>query len=196
MRVYFIGAHSTGKTTLARYVAEKYGLPLLNEVARQVLAERELSMEKLRCDMGSVDSFQRDVFLRQMREEAERREFVSDRSFDNLAYAAQHASVLHSVLADGKLPQYLDSLRQEDVFLFFVRPSRGTMANDGVREQVDWEGVVAIDAMVKFMLEMWGLRYICLASSSMQERARTIDAVLRRPVPEKVVSLPARPKRA
>lgn len=181
MRVYFIGSHSTGKTTLARYVAERYGLPLLNEVARQVLAERELSMEKLRTDMGSVDSFQKDVFLRQMREEAGRQDFVSDRSFDNLAYAAQHASVLREVLAHASLPEYLERLRGDGVFLFFVRPSRSTMADDGVREQVDWEGVLAIDAMVKFMLEMWGLRYICLSTPSMQERARTIDAVLRVP---------------
>jgi nicotinamide riboside kinase len=179
MRVYFIGSHSTGKTTIARYVADKYKIPLLNEVARQVLAERELSMDKLRCDMNGVDSFQKEVFLRQIKEEKERDNFVSDRSFDNLAYAAQHASVLREVLSDKRLGSYLDRLRQKDSYLFFVRPSKSTMINDGVREQVEWEGIVAIDAMVKFMLEMWDLRYMCLSSPNMQERVRTIDAVLR-----------------
>ena len=32
LRIYVCGAHSTGKTTLARHLAEELGLPLINEV--------------------------------------------------------------------------------------------------------------------------------------------------------------------
>ena len=35
-RVYLVGAHSTGKTTLARYIRDHYGLPMISEVARSV----------------------------------------------------------------------------------------------------------------------------------------------------------------
>jgi hypothetical protein len=38
MRIYFVGAHATGKTTLARYVRDRYGLKLISEVARSILA--------------------------------------------------------------------------------------------------------------------------------------------------------------
>ena len=178
MKVYFIGAHSTGKTTLSRYVANKYGLPLLPEVARLVLAERELSMESLRLDLDVVDSFQKEIFVRQMASERGVKDFVSDRCFDNLAYAAQHSRILKDVLEMSDLKEYVKHMRDPDVFLFFVRPARATMREDGVREPVDWEEVLRIDAMIKFMLEMWGLGYYTIATHGMQERARLIDAVL------------------
>ena len=42
MRIYFIGAHATGKTTMSRYVSRKWGLPMITEVARSVLSEETL----------------------------------------------------------------------------------------------------------------------------------------------------------
>jgi nicotinamide riboside kinase len=178
VRIYFIGAHSTGKTTMARYVAENYGIPLLTEVARSLLAERELTMETLRSDLPVVDSFQKGIFFRQMEVEKGRDSFVSDRSFDNLAYAAQHSRVLREVLETPAARAYVERLRSEDVLIFFVRPVRSTMRNDGVREQVEWEGLQQIDGMVKFMLEMWGLRHFQISTGSMQERARFVDAII------------------
>ena len=38
VRIYLVGAHATGKTTLARWVRDRYGLPMISEVARGVLA--------------------------------------------------------------------------------------------------------------------------------------------------------------
>ena len=177
-RIYFIGAHSTGKTTMARYVADKYRIPLLTEVARSLLAERELSMETLRADLGVVDSFQKGIFMRQMEVEKGRDSFVSDRSFDNLAYAAQHSRVLREVLETREAQAYVDGLRSKDALIFFVRPVRSTMRNDGVREQVEWDGLQQIDGMIKFMLEMWGLRHFQISTGSMQERARFVDAII------------------
>ena len=57
MRIYLSAAHSSGKTTLARYISNKYKLPLLPEVARMVASERELQIDALRCDMDLVDSY-------------------------------------------------------------------------------------------------------------------------------------------
>lgn len=191
MRVYFIGAHSTGKTTMARYVADAYGLPLLTEVARSLLAERELSMDTLRHDLKVVDSFQEGIFMRQMEVEKGKEDFVSDRSFDNLAYAAQHSRVLHRVLETTEVHAYVERLRSDDSLLFFVRPVQSTMRNDGVREQVEWDGLQQIDGMVKFMLEMWGLRYFQISTGSMQERARFVDAVISCHAPSKQRRQPA-----
>ncbi len=39
MKIVIIGAHSSGKTTLANALAERLGLPVLPEVARRVLRE-------------------------------------------------------------------------------------------------------------------------------------------------------------
>lgn len=163
---------------MASYVAKKYKMDLLTEVARSILAERELSMETLRHDLEVVDDFQRDIFLRQVRAEEGKESFVSDRSFDNLAYAAQHARVLRAVLETPEARSYVEKLRGKDVIIFFVRPVRSTMKDDGVREEVVWDELNRIDGMVKFMLEMWGLRYLQISTGSMQERARFVDAVI------------------
>jgi cytidylate kinase len=178
MKVYFVGSHCTGKTTCARYVSEQYKIPMITEVARMVLSEKELQLDTLRYDMNAVDDYQLTVFYRQMMEESKHKSFVSDRSFDCLAYAAQHTRILPSCLADGGLAHYLAALRAADVFIFFVRPSKATLKADGVREAINWDAIIAIDAMVKFMLEMWGLRYYAIPMDNMQERIRLIDNIL------------------
>jgi nicotinamide riboside kinase len=179
MKVYFIGSHSTGKTTCARYVSEKYQLPMITEVARAVLSENELHLDALRYDIETVDEYQRQVFHRQLQEENKLSHFVSDRSFDGLAYAAQHSRILPELLASDGLEPYITSLRESGVFIFFVRPSKATLKADGVRESLNWDGVVAIDAMVKFMLSMWQLSYFQINMDNMQERVQLIDSVLK-----------------
>ena len=179
MRVYFTGAHSSGKTTCARYVSEKYKLPIVTEVARMVLSEKELQLDSLRYDMDLVDSYQSQVFYRQMVEEANHKSFVSDRSaIDCLAYSAQHTRILPQLLRSPELKAYLPILRAPDSFILFVRPSKATLKADGTREAINWDGVVAIDAQIKLFYEMFNLRYFQISAESMQERIRLIDAVL------------------
>ena len=64
MRIYFVGSHATGKTTLCRFISRKYGLPMITEVARAVLAEMEASFDALRTDMDLVAEYQTQVFAR------------------------------------------------------------------------------------------------------------------------------------
>jgi hypothetical protein len=178
MKIYFVGAHSTGKTTCARYVSENYQLPMITEVARMILSEKELHLDSLRHNMDLVDDYQESIFHRQIEEEAKHDSFVSDRSFDNLAYVAQHSRMLSKLLNSQELFTYLEHLRLPDTFIFFVRPSKATLKADGVREQLSWDGILGIDANVKFLLEMFGLRYFQINVDNMQERVRFIDAVL------------------
>jgi len=178
MKIYFVGSHSTGKTTCARYVSEKYKVPMITEVARMILSEKELHLDSLRTNLDVVDDYQTQILYRQIEEESQQDNFVSDRSFDCLAYAAQHSRILPKLLSSDELKSYLEFLRVSDSFIFFVRPSRATLKADGVRESLTWDGVVAIDAQIKFMLEMWELRYFQINIENMQERVRLIDGVL------------------
>ena len=177
VRVYLVGAHATGKTTLARWIRDHYDLPMISEVARGVLAEMEARLESLRTDLDLVSDYQAQVFERQL--EAERRldgSFVSDRAFCNLAYAAQHSLLSPEVFGDPRLGRYMEEVRGGVVF--YLRPHRELLSEDGVRERVDWEEVLRIDGMVKLMLEMFGVPYVPVACLSMQERARTVERVL------------------
>lgn len=176
-RIYMVGAHSTGKTTLARWVRDTYGLPMISEVARGVLAEMEARLDALRSDIDLVNRYQREVFERQISNElSQTGSFVSDRAFCNLAYAAHHSQVLPELARDERLARYMEFVREG--LVFFVRPHRALVVHDGVRAGVEWEDVVRIDGMVKLLLEWFDVPYIPMASLSMQERVRQLERVL------------------
>lgn len=175
-RIYLVGAHSTGKTTLARWIRDRYGLPMISEVARGVLAEMEDQLDNIRSDLDVVDDYQRQVFDRQILAEQEQPgSFVSDRAFCNLAYAAHHATILSDLATDPRLRTYMDSVR--DGLVFFLRPHRELLCEDGVRTGCQWEEVIRIDGMIKLMLEMFGVPYIPMDCLPMQERVRMIERV-------------------
>jgi len=163
---------------MARHTAQQYGLPLLTEVARLLLAERELTINALRADIQAVNAYQRGVLEKQLSEEARFESFVADRSFDNLAYVCEYASILSDLLKKQELNEYVNSLRKSDSLIFFIRPCKELMVNDGIREEVKWDDVVRIDGHVKFMLEMWKLRYFQINTPCMQERVRMVEATM------------------
>ncbi|MBX3470229.1 MAG: AAA family ATPase [Planctomycetes bacterium] len=171
LRIYVCGAHSTGKTTLARHIARELGLPLINEVARQVIAEMELSFETLRVDVVRAGEYQREVFRRQMEvEERYPGGFVSDRTFDNLAYAARHSMVIPQLL-DGDCMRYFGRVR--DSLVLFVRPHRECMVNDGFREQVEWDEINRIDGILDFLLAWQQIPSVGISELNMKDRVRT-----------------------
>jgi hypothetical protein len=179
MRIYFVGSHATGKTTLSRYVSETYDMPMISEVARGVLAEMETSFDAMRTDMDLVSDYQRRVFARQVdTEKLHSERFVSDRAFDNLAYAADHTTIFADMVHDAGFVDYMKWV--SGGIVFFLRPHRSLLVEDGVRAGVDWESVVRIDGMVKLLLEMYRVQYLPIESLSMQERVRAVQFVLDR----------------
>ncbi len=179
MRIYFVGSHATGKTTLCRYVSRRYGLPLITEVARAILAELEASLDSLRTDMDLVAEYQRRVFERQVAVEKQQPGgFVSDRAFDNLAYAAEHTTIVADLLGDTSFQEYMNWVSRGIVF--YLRPHPSLLKEDGVRAGVSWDSVVRIDGMVKLLLEQYRIAYLPVESVSMQERVRAVEFVLGR----------------
>ncbi len=179
MRIYFVGSHATGKTTLCRYVSRRYGLPMISEVARAVLAEMETGLDALRTDMDLVAEYQERVFARQVAvEKLHAGKFVSDRAFDNLAYVAEHTTNAASMMNDTRFRDYMKWVSEGVVF--FVRPHQSLLKEDGVRAGVSWDSVLRIDGMVKLMLEQHRISYLPLESVSMQERVRAVEFVLAR----------------
>src|SRR6187551_3817523 len=179
MRIYFVGSHATGKTTLCRHVSRRYGLPMISEVARAVLAEMETGFDALRTDMELVGEYQERVFARQIAVEQQHEgRFVSDRAFDNLAYVAEHTTNAATMMNDQRFHDYMKWVREGIVF--FLRPHQSLLKDDGVRAGVSWDSVLRIDGMVKLMLEQHGISYLPLESVSMQERVRAVEFVLNR----------------
>ena len=179
MRIYFVGSHATGKTTLCRYVSRKYGLPMISEVARGVLAELETDFDALRADIDLVNEYQERVFDRQVSVERNHQGgFVSDRAFDNLCYAAEHSTNFADLMSDRAFSDYMQWVAGGVVF--FLRPHQSLLKDDGVRAGVSWDSVLRIDGMVKLLLEQYRVQYLPLESVSMQERVRAVEFVLGR----------------
>ena len=152
---------------------------MITEVARAVLAELETSLDALRTDVDLVAEYQRRVFERQVQvERMQNSGFVSDRAFDNLAYAAEHTLVLADLINTDDYKKYVEWVSQGIVF--FVRPHKDLLKEDGVRAGVTWESVLRIDGMIKLMLEQSRIPYLPIESVAMQERARAVDFVLQR----------------
>lgn len=174
-----MGSHATGKTTLCRYVSRRYGLPMISEMARAVLAEMETGLDALRTDMDLVAEYQERVFARQVAvEKLHEGRFVSDRAFDNLAYVAEHTTNAAAMMNDQRFHDYMKWVREGIVF--FLRPHQSLLKEDGVRAGVSWDSVLRIDGMVKLMLEQHRISYLPLESVSMQERVRAVEFVLAR----------------
>lgn len=177
MRIYFIGSHSTGKTTMARFVSQRYGLPMISEVARSVLAELETPLESLRADIDAVNRYQAKVFERQIEVEKNYKGgFVSDRAFDSMAYTAEHATILGDIMQGKAFHDYMEWVREGIVF--YLRPHPHLLKEDGVRASVDWESVIRIDGMIKLLCEQFKIRYLPVESLNMQERVKAVEFVL------------------
>jgi nicotinamide riboside kinase len=81
-RIAIVGSFSTGKTTLAEVLARDLDLPLLPEVAREIV---ELGFK---LDKDATPETEALIFLKQLNNETASPEFVGDRSLiDCMAYA-------------------------------------------------------------------------------------------------------------
>ena len=185
IRVYFDGCEGSGKTTLARRTARRYGLPLLTEVASGVLyefqqrvGERASSWERIRADVELSSEVQARVFQRQLEDErALPPPAVYDRTLSCLAYAELYADNF-SALLERVPPEYVENLRQSVVFL--VRPQRDLLgSSDGVRAVVSWESQVRVDQNIEMLLNMWHVPFVSVDSLNAAARQRQVDWCMR-----------------
>jgi len=178
--IILVGSHSTGKTTLALEISKRLGIPVVSEVARQVLAEgRYPPLAKFSSDIHALTRYQREVALRQIAAERQFENYVSDRGLCHLAYSAARGEIgmVANLLADGDMAAYIERTRRARVF--FVRPHRELLEQDGVRDMMDWESVVRIDGAIMMALAMLDIPYVPIESLAMADRLRVVLAVVR-----------------
>ncbi len=132
LRVAVVGAHGTGKTTLAERLVEITGLPLITEAAREVIVQYG---DPLKLDTNGRKRFQRAVLDVQIYHELENYErgFISDRSvIDNLAYWV-HQGLVDTPAFYKAIDRAKQHLRRHPYDLIIYLPVEFDVVNDGVR---------------------------------------------------------------
>lgn len=181
--IVFTGASGVGKSTLARWAASRFMLPLLPSVTTDVYRERGTTFEEAFRDAERLEEIQHEIHKRTTERLATyvnpagwpRRVgdmiqprpngFVTDRGPDVLVYTAL---MIHGAYPDG-LPEELDKiLRRPDVLTVFVRPCRAVLDKardtDGGRRNKflsdDW--VYRVDGGIAYHLETRNIPHITL----------------------------------
>lgn len=169
-RVAIIGSFSTGKTTLAEEAAPKLGLPLLPEVAREVV---ELGFK---LDKDATVETETLIFLRQFYNEMTHPEFMGDRSLiDVMAYASwvldNQERRKEFALWDTCLDIARHHLRSQYTDVFYL-PIEFPIVLDGLRPD-DPEFQRDIDRRLLDLLHRNDIRYETL-TGSVDERLETL----------------------
>ena len=172
MRIYFTGAQSTGKTTLARVIAKTYSLTLISEVVRSIKARWEDSLDSIRVDLEASTRFQQEIMDSQLARETSMVSFVSDRCLDFVAYSAFHTTIAADQFHSERFKLYLNSLRHTDSIVFFVRPHQELLTPDNDRPTLDlrWDEVCRIDGAILMLLELSRVPYIPISCLPMKDR--------------------------
>ena len=175
-RIAIVGSFSTGKTTLAEALAEKLDLPLLPEVAREVV---ELGFK---LDKDATPETEALIFLRQYNNELSTEEFVGDRSLiDVMAYAGwvldNQERTKEFYLWDECVRLAERRLRRSYSHVFYL-PIEFPIVLDGLRPD-DPAFQKDIDERVLSLLRANDIEYVTL-TGSVEDRLGQIETLLAR----------------
>ena len=173
-RIAIVGSFSTGKTTLAEALAEKLDLPLLPEVAREIV---ELGFK---LDKDATPETEALIFLRQYNNELSTDEFVGDRSLiDVMAYAGwvldNQERTKEFYLWDECVRLAERRLRRSYSHVFYL-PIEFPIVLDGLRPD-DPAFQKDIDERVLSLLRANDIDYVTL-TGSVEERLAAIETHL------------------
>lgn len=179
MRVYLNGTFSNGKTTLKKWVAERYSLSAIPEIARTVLAEREiLDLSLLRANTSLLFDVQTEILKRQFEAEtAAEDNYVCCRGLDSVAFLINFAEDIDvsTFLNTTLYKKYVKWLKNS--YTFLLKPHKELIKSDGIRD-TDWELSLILFGIVKTMLRMEDIPYILISDVNMSERQSLIKGVI------------------
>lgn len=180
IRLAFAGASGTGKSTLAHYVATKYGIPMNPVGARSVAMAMGFSTVYQVDQAGKRREFQHRLLFEKLAWEEKHDDFVTDRTtLDNVVY-----SVLH---ADGDLDAALPRDEFEAAKMAIGRYSTGVVfcpiaAWQALDADPNRKSNPIYHAVYESLLE--GLLYherpltVMLANTSLDERKHVVDSLI------------------
>jgi predicted ATPase len=177
LRVALSGASSTGKSTLARELSSRLGLPLIPEQARRVLADTNMTLQAVRRDRDTLLRFQQSVLEYQIRREtAFPQGFVADRAvYDILVLFIVYLDAPRETLRAFERKVFAHAAARPYTLNVLLRPEGFTVEDDGVRTP-DARHQAYLDGHFHGLFRAWGIDVLSPRGSV----SRRADAVVRR----------------
>jgi nicotinamide riboside kinase len=173
-RIAIVGSFSTGKTTLAEVLARRLTLPLLPEVAREIV---ELGFK---LDKDATPETEALIFMRQYNNELSTDEFVGDRSLiDVMAYAGwvlDNQEWRKEMLLWEECVKLAERRLRTNYTHVFYLPIEFPIVLDGLRPD-DPDFQEDIDRRILKLLHSHDLEYTTV-KGSVEERMEQIEANL------------------
>lgn len=176
MRIGFTGAGGTGKTTTAKIVAERLGIPFLPSVSRGVFAQFGLT-ESSQNDMTPAQllELQSAIFEAFREQESQYEQYVADRTLlDHLVYCLYRCNraITHEKLSDMRFSVH-DHMARLDVVVYTplgcVRPEQ-----DGFREFNEAYNYL-IDAAIRGLALFYDHVFTLTAGTPQQRAERVVS---------------------
>lgn len=184
MRIYFNGSFCNGKTTLKNWVAREYRLKAVPEIARIILAEREVTtkeeLQKLRSDTDLLFAVQKEILERQFKEEVQLKEsFAACRGLDSVSFIIEFCRPGHiQEFVNSQLyKDYVNWLKKDDVVTFLIKPDKALLSQDALRDS-DWDLSVKLFGIVSTLLRTNGISHHLISTSNMSERQNNISNII------------------
>lgn len=179
MKIAVSGSHSVGKTTLVKYIAEKYSLPILQEKARYFM-NNGFPFKELEKDTELFIDFQRHIFDFQIKEEKETSDFVVDRTlFDSVSYLQER--LIKERYEDYSVYQkYLNLALSNYVgynYIFFIEVHEDLIIADGFRN-INLYYLYAIQDLILRKFEEFELPIIKISTPDFEKRKAIVNYYL------------------
>ena len=184
MRIYFNGSFGNGKTTCKNWVAKEYKIKAIPEIARTVLAEREITtkdqLQRLRADTDLLYQIQKEIIERQFLEEKSSNSmYVTCRGLDSVSFIIEFCRPTHTqeFVNSSLYKDYVKWLKEEDVVTFLVEPNKEFLSQDALRDS-SWELSLKLHGIVSALLKTNGIKYELISSPNMSERQNNISNII------------------
>lgn len=176
INIVLTGAQSTGKTTLANALAEKYNITSLS-ICREQANEQNWTPDT----PGSVD-YQKELFNKLQKSLSSKKSYISDRSLSCItAYTFKHAienpnNKQLKKLAESQYKKFCDFHNKYENVLIVYTPIEFDIVDDGVRSTNELEREY-IDYLIKNILDTTGAYYI-VVTGTVEQRLAQIEEEL------------------
>lgn len=180
MKIGFIGAGGTGKTTVATALAEKLGLNYHQSVPRSVFQARGLTEADQRSmTPAQIWDLQKAIFEAKIEQDEVYRSGVFDRTLlDHLAYCIYRCADSIPAKEMEKMQEAMyDNIRSYTLLAYFPLFNWGGSA-DGFRED-KFSYQVAIDTIMNGLLHLYGVKYVSMRDEVPEDRIKFLWEGLR-----------------